>query len=359
LQQRLDYIDGFRGIAALYVVVHHVFTSVYGDAPLLVSGGGLTAYMFLPFLYGRAGVDLFLVVSGFVLFHPIVSAKRELEPYMRFMFRRAWRIVPPYYAAIGLSLAAIQLVPGLGGALQYSDKIDAGVIATHLLLVNNLGSARDMFAINYPLWTIPLEFQLYAAFPLLVWMIARVGALRAVTVAVIFTLAGRWGIAHTGATALVNSVPGFLSVFALGILAADATVAHPAILERYRWRLFAAAIVFIGLGVLSWHTRGSYLLSDTSWGVGFACLLMSARTFQLGPFVPLGRFSYSLYLVHAPLLACLVLLSNRYSLVPEHAMWTLLLVGVPLIVALAYLFHWVCERPFLRLPAWYLRQPQL
>ena len=102
---RMDYIDALRGVACLLVLVFHNFGGV--ASPAIVS----SRLSFWPKLgltltgFGWIGVPLFLVLSGFCLFYPIVSKmpidQVNVDP-RTFYRRRARRILPPYYAALFL-----------------------------------------------------------------------------------------------------------------------------------------------------------------------------------------------------------------------------------------------------------------
>src|SRR5947208_7061384 len=102
---RLAGLDGVRGLAALYVVVNHIFERAYpgypaDHAPFWAAG----------FIYGRFAVVVFIVLSGLSL--GLVPARHgwRLDGVARFARRRAWRILPAYWAALVLSLAVAWLV---------------------------------------------------------------------------------------------------------------------------------------------------------------------------------------------------------------------------------------------------------
>src|SRR6185436_20177965 len=107
-------------------------------------------------------VDVFIVISGFCLFLPVVKAGVELRHgALSFFKRRAFRILPPYYASFGASMLALWLV---GQSAQFTGK-NAPTVWHHLLLVHD---ALSPFAVNSALWSIAVEFHIYLLFPLLV-----------------------------------------------------------------------------------------------------------------------------------------------------------------------------------------------
>ena len=106
---RLAYLDGVRGLAAVYVVLHHAALNVpaHPAASLAVrlvdKATGL----------GHYAVDVFIVLSGYCLMLPIVNGRRPLL-IARFIKSRFVRIVPPYWAAMVLSLVLIRIAVGTG-----------------------------------------------------------------------------------------------------------------------------------------------------------------------------------------------------------------------------------------------------
>ena len=103
--RRLDFLDGVRALAALYVVAHHIWLTTYPKYPLN------TGPWYLGWLaYGHLAVAVFIVVSGYSL--AIGPARRGLAlgSSARFFRRRAWRIIPPYWAALALSCVVLGLL---------------------------------------------------------------------------------------------------------------------------------------------------------------------------------------------------------------------------------------------------------
>ena len=109
---RLDYLDGVRGLAALFVVFHHAHAELeyrYPDTLRKL----LHATKFLS--WGHFSVATFIVLSGYCLMLPVAkSADGTLRGgFLDYISRRARRILPPYYITLALALAMIALVPGV------------------------------------------------------------------------------------------------------------------------------------------------------------------------------------------------------------------------------------------------------
>jgi peptidoglycan/LPS O-acetylase OafA/YrhL len=164
-KQHLGYLDGLRGLAALFVVFHHAYFQVGGQSYITGAIGSLSKV----FSYGRYPVDLFIVLSGFCLMLPIVKGDGTLRGgALNFFRRRAWRILPTYYLALlfswalGASIISQPLGYLWGGSVPVSGKS----ILTHLLLVHDIFG--DNTNINYAFWSIAVEWRIYFLFPLLV-----------------------------------------------------------------------------------------------------------------------------------------------------------------------------------------------
>jgi len=99
-RQRLAGLDGVRGLAALFVVVNHVFLRAFPGYPV-----DRAPFWAGWFIYGRFAVVVFIVLSGFSLALSPARHGWRLDGVSRFALRRARRILPPYWAALVFSLA--------------------------------------------------------------------------------------------------------------------------------------------------------------------------------------------------------------------------------------------------------------
>lgn len=364
---RLAPVDGLRGVAAVMVVLTHVYRAV--NEPSL----GLLSRALSSF---GSGVDLFFVLSGFCLYYPLTKPDAVFDA-REFFRRRARRILPPYYAAmLAVFLLPILLEPlaRQAGLVTFApDAITWRQIWTHLLMVHTL-FPDTMFGIDGPFWTLGVEAQFYLAFPLAVWLVHRFGW-RGVGMMAGLTIAYRLGVSNLAHGALaeryLGSGNGSLDVkadfflghwleFALGMQTAR-LVRTGALTHIARWLeiLALAAIVgvYVGAQVFLAGAPDRWLLpvTDPLYGLAFSALLLlachegSLSHRMLSRRVPvwLGTISYSLYLVHLPILSALgpsVLAPHLPILVALILMGAL---GIPVAVAAAAVFFWLFERPFL------------
>ncbi len=354
---RHAYVDALRAVACLAVVAYHL--SLYwlgawraGFEATAARASPLARLFIAPSRLGFLGVSLFLVLSGFCLQLSVRPGEPLDAP--RFFSRRALRTLPPYYASLALVTLA-SLWPPLAHVTWVP--VRARDLWTHALMVHNL-LPDTVWTINGVYWTLALEWQLYLVFPLAVAAQRRVGArwflLGSLAITLVWALALR---AHpatarlTGApyAVLYESVPGRWFEFASGMVAA-ALVRRGA--RPPRW-LAAVAVAWIPAAI--WvHVVdvSAFPLDRPVCGASFGCALWlaSARPSVfagrgLRALAWVGGISYSLYLVHQPILVALSPLALSRSV--DEALGLGLLVGAPLCVGAAWLFFRAFERPVL------------
>ena len=348
-QVHLGYLDGIRGLAALYVVINHIF-GIASLSPCFHRFPGLPNWTHL-LLFGRIGVDIFIVLSGYCLMLPVVRDGGVLRGGVRqFALRRARRILPPYYAVLVLSLVVLSLAPlhRLSGQLWTAGlwpMWNKGTLISHLLLLHNL-RLDWAFRIDGPLWTVATEWQIYFVFALLLlplWKRFGVGA--AVTAAGVAGILPHY-IFHGHHDC---AAPQFLLLFAFGM--AGAALAVP----QQLLKAMGVLSVLLYLTLAQRYDSAAIpmdILAGLAAASAIAALRGRRQIFLLSSeaCVRLGTFSYSLYLTHFPVLLCvcsliLSLHTNRWQF-----LCLLLVLGVPASLGAAYLFHLVFERPFMTRP---------
>jgi peptidoglycan/LPS O-acetylase OafA/YrhL len=372
---RLEYLDGLRGLAALYVVLHHAYMELHYRQTLPGHASGLPQAFFkaLKFLdFGHYAVDVFIVLSGYCLMLPVVvSADHTLRGgIMGYLQRRARRILPPYYAVLILSLVAAPLIRYAQMRMGAVDSLTlAGytptVVAAHLLLVHNLSANLSLFT-NPPLWSVATEWQIYFFFPFFLWLWRRSGPLAPVLAGFALGLAPHY-LLHG---MLDSAYPWYLGLFALGMAGAAVGFSDQPGVSKWCKQVpwgFAAGVLWIGLALFGIVKSGWYAnhrwLADPVFGLATMCLLVfGTEQLRSGAQLPrtsvvrlldsrfsrrLGAFSYSLYLIHFPLIVLgdTLLLSLRVPVLVRAA--SLFGIVVPVTVLIAYAFYLAFERPFI------------
>lgn len=351
---RLVGLDGIRGLAALFVVLHHCYLSAFPGYPVN-TGPTWTAWL----LYGHLAVVVFIVLSGFSLAVTPARSGWRLGGKVRFAHRRAWRILPPYWAALTFSLLVAWLIvpqPGEGVPTAKS------VVVYGLLLQDLFGSPTP----NGAFWSIAIEAQLYVVFPLLLLLLRRAGAvvtlgLVGAVVTAIGVVAPRLPIVDM----LMRLTPAFAVLFAMGMVAAGVTAAGERV-RRLPWAWLAALAAAPVFAVLWW--RGSvwwdrnHFWADFALGPAVALLLAALATgrpaalvglLDTRPVRSLGTFSYSLYLIHAPIVVAIKhVFVAPYVTAGMPVFVVTLMLAVPTAVLTARLFAAVFEIPFQQYRSW-------
>jgi peptidoglycan/LPS O-acetylase OafA/YrhL len=351
---RVDGLDGLRGLAALFVVLHHSFLLSFPGFPVN-TGPFWLGWL----LYGHFAVAVFITLSGFSLGISPARKGWVLGGKARFAQRRAWRILPPYWAALVFSLIVAWAVVPQPDSAPPNGK---SVAVYGLLLQDIVGSPSP----NGAFWSIAVEAQLYLVFPLLLLLLRRYnGAVMLATVTVAVAAVGLLSPHSSLVDKLMRLTPQFAVLFAIGLLAAGIVRAG----ERIRrlplgWLAglaVAPVLALIAVRGSAW-TVGHFFWVDLAAAPAIALLLAAVATerpaplvwlLDTGPVRSLGSFSYSLYLVHAPIVLVVAVKVVQPSLGTGLGAFGLTLaIAVPASLLFARLFAAVFEIPFQRHRSW-------
>ncbi|WP_158945822.1 acyltransferase [Granulicella sp. S190] len=334
---QLDFIDGLRAVAALYIVVHH---------SLQAADYFPTSLYFMA--RGHDVVTIFIAISGFCLTLPLAQRGNWSIQASQFYRRRAVRILPPYYAAIavGLLFAAVysykSYLQDYGGA-----PITLTLLMSHLFLVQNW-IPDQRFTLDGPLWSIAVECQIYLLFPLLLWLWRRGGKRLLLAVSFVVAHAVFYAAHHVGSA-------NYLFIFTLGMLGAELAFSE----SSGKWLgitfLSSAMAYVISIRIARTPVQISDILVGLSTVLLMAYLTRNREHWGnkvLGwkPFAWVGTFSYSLYLVHSFVLSVVrrwFLGSDGGHLRSGKMAVLMVFVAGPLAVASSYGFHMLFERPFI------------
>jgi peptidoglycan/LPS O-acetylase OafA/YrhL len=368
----LRHVEGMRALAALVVFVNHAYAQVWASSGTS-EPGTILAPLRYAMVAGHLSVTVFIVISGFCLALPVARNGGLMQgSTLAFIKRRARRILPPYYAALFLSLILIWTIIGepTGTLWDVPIQVTPTAVISHLLLL------QDLFAtgsINYVFWSIAVEWQIYFLFPLVIWGFRRLGPWQTVLIALLLGYAVRYGF---GDTRVARANPHFIGMFALGVLAAfGATSEHGALAAlRSRTKLkisCALPLVAVCAMIVLWdveESRRNFPVLDLLVGAMTCPALLLTTRFRDAPLTKIlasrplaliGTFSYSLYLIHAPLLQ----IAWQYALKPaglgETAMFAVLMTaGLSATLTAAYGFFRLFEAPFMSARARTGRMPK-
>jgi peptidoglycan/LPS O-acetylase OafA/YrhL len=388
--RRLPGIEGLRAIAACSIVVVHVWGMSMPDGEVLWAegriGDGVSTL--------SAGLTLFFVLSGFLLYRPFAAAIARGTPrqsFAAYLQNRFLRIAPAYWTilaitAVVVGAASVRSSSGELGVGRLTDPLDLG---QSLLLAQDYRPGTTLIGIG-PAWSLAVELVFYLALPLLVliaWALARrAHGRRGRVVALLAPPALLLVVGLSGKLAAAHVVPGGLlagyeadwhsvversfwaqaDLFAFGMLAAVLHV--EASDNRLRlprgWRLGSALLALIVFLPCAWTMRRaehSYLLQNTgealAIGIALAAITLPdpsrarrapwvVRLLESPLFVAVGVASYSLFLWHYPVILWL----REHGLTSGGAAGlalNLVVVGV-VAGALSALTYRYVERPALR-----------
>jgi peptidoglycan/LPS O-acetylase OafA/YrhL len=353
---RLAMIDGLRGVAALAVVVFHLYTGTL-SGPL---SRAFPAPLRLAFANGRVGVQIFFVISGFVIAYSL--RRRQITPPFaaRFVLRRQIRLDPAYWTLLVISLLNLW-VPTLWHPGRPNDLPNLGQVAAHLFYVQGVAGAGYVVPI---FWTLCIEVQFYLVFVLTLaaaQAAARLGrssdgnASRMTYIAALAPTAlasAMLLLRNGGNTETWPPSPWFVThwyLFALGVLACWAVEGR--VKGPWFWGYAAATYVLAAAARGGWVPR-----PEPAVGLITAALIyLSGRRGRLhdglnNAFLQyFGMISYSLYLVHYDV--GYRFLNAGYRLtgasVPAALAWFGLALAAS--VAAAHLLYVLVERPSLNL----------
>ena len=282
---RIRSVQALRAIAALFVVVNH--TTLLWRYKF--DGGAVE------WANGNAGVDLFFVISGFIM---VVSSRRlrsRADGWLRFAQLRLIRIVPLYWGLTGLKLATILAVP----ATALHTRPTAWNVAASFLFIPSRDASHDIRPVLPVGWTLSYEMLFYFVFA--VALLAGVDALVLVG-PVMGALALLSALRTDGVPAIFTLADPIVLEFVLGVVVARLFVSGPVARAGSAWGLLPIVAGMLCLGLVPADTSLQRVLV---WGIPAAVVLASAVRAEhwLDRFVPaavvwLGEASYSLYLVH-------------------------------------------------------------
>lgn len=339
---RFLFIDGLRGVAALAVVCYHLNENLPSPRPWIGRSLGTL------FGHGNLGVDVFFVLSGFVIFHSVRAGERSLRYLARFGVRRSIRLDPPLWATIAIEIVLIRvglwLFPALATPLPTTSQIFANV--TYAQRFFGIPSIVPVF------WSLTYEVQFYMVLVggLVLLHHLRAGmVLRELLYAAVFVYSLTiWvGLADLPLRGL------FIDrwfEFALGIAAA-AVLGQQLSVSRF------AVLGIVTLLVAAAPSAGAYRMQTMGTSVVTASIIVIVGSFGgmdrvlAGPVIQyLGRISYSLYLIHLSIGWRLVSLAK--SLIgPELGVlqWFMIFgIGVGVSIAAAWLLNVGLEAPSMR-----------
>ncbi len=345
LPSHLPELDGLRGLAIALVLAFHFREDLPGHPVLL-----------LPTVFGWSGVDLFFVLSGFLITRILLRTRLEPGYFRNFYMRRALRIFPLYYATLAVCSLLLRFAPAWRAILP-----GAADMRLDWLYLDNwtpLLTTADQRGLSH-FWSLAIEEQFYWMWPLVVWKLRPSKLPLAAAGGIVAALASR---------ALLQGVDGHAFVYRSTVCRMDAlmfgalcalAVTEPRMREWLarqlaRLPLFCATALGTAMaGSLLFGDRFTYTVALTLFDGGFAMLLLYValspgglqRTFRWRGLRELGKYSYGIYVFHLPVYCAF----QAFHLAPA-GLWLAAGSGAACFAAAVLSYH-VWERRFLELKA--------
>lgn len=359
-KKNLAILDVLRGAAAIYVLIGHArwllwegFTEGYSTHPenynLL---NKFSVYFFSLFKFGHEAVLLFFVLSGFVIHYSTASqlhrtqAKLSIKTYI---YKRVKRIYPPYLFAIVLTLVlgyigtSMQL-PVYYGATPYSlinklinFKFDVADVLGYLGFLQNV--YVNGISTNGPLWSLMYEWWFYMLYIPVLFIFNKHKLATSILIICLWVFNSYFGLGFLLLTTVFNY---FLSWF-LGMLLAD-------YLLFGSFKKYQAALYLFFVAVFSVLFYDKEYGKDTLIAVLvtlFLYAVLATNAFEfLKKFKTGAPFSYTLYVVHFPILCFMsgIIMKYNEGYLPQNLLYVLL--SLVVIIPLSWGIHFITEKPF-------------
>lgn len=320
---RIPELDGLRGLAALSVVLFH-YTTRYNEY------FGHSKALIFNFQYGHYGVLLFFMISGFVIFMTLEKTKSASD----FIISRFSRLYPAYWAAIGLTYAAVSIadIPKL--------KISAKTAAFNLTM---LQSFFDVSNVDGVYWTLQVELLFYV----IMLLLFKMKALDRIKLIISFWLLlglvfmffeNLLGIKMSDTVSKLLILR-YIPFFAIGMLFYDMRKTKTASVQNYFMILLCVMTVMIYGGFFEGFLALFFCMIFSLFVKGNATFIGNRV------FVFLGTISYPLYLLHQKIGYCLIRKMYSLSLNPNLAVFVAVFVSIMLATGITY----TIEKPALKL----------
>lgn len=289
--KRIAELDGLRGLAALAVLIAHLF--------------GEPAHGFKGLSLGWLGVSVFFALSGYLIGGIILDDAANPGFFRRFFVRRAARIFPVYGMVVGLTLLALLLV-------QDAPWADIALHpAAYLTFTTNIliAAGQDGGQWLLPTWTVAVEEQFYLLLPVLIVLTPRRYLLITLIGLCILALGYRSVFAPTNTEIAAMLLPGRCDTLLYGVIAAllQRTDGFARNLHLVRYACLVALAGLVGV-LASGNYNLTVILTPALVGLATACLILLAafgqqdlRAARLPALAWFGTISYGLYLVHQPI----------------------------------------------------------
>ncbi|GLK84891.1 acyltransferase family protein [Ancylobacter defluvii] len=306
--ERFEVLDSWRGVCAVMVVVYHFIFIV--NTPFMQNEFIFNSYLF---------VDFFFVLSGFVVCHAYRDRIGDRRQFAGFLLRRVGRLWPLHLAILFAMMLGVMAINVAGHHPERllidarSGNYSLQALLLNAVLLNSMGLYGSAW--NGPAWSIGAEFYTYLLFALVVLVARRKlllvsSALAAAAAAIIVVFAPAY-MNSTADFGYIRCIAGFFTgvgAYHLHAALRGRPLPFATLLELASLALATAFIVAAGRGPDKAHALS--VLAPLAFAVPILVFAreggLASRLMRLAPLQALGRWSFSIYLIHMPVLVLAV-----------------------------------------------------
>jgi peptidoglycan/LPS O-acetylase OafA/YrhL len=301
LKSKLEKFDVLRGLAILSVFLYHslilyqsLYNFPYKNEILAFSSLSFARKLLVifPFTYGWFGVQLFLVISGFLIHNSYLQTRKPFH-FLKFINRRFWRIYPPYLICLFIFFIT-----------QLQDKSDLNDLFFHLGLLHNF-SEKTIYTINGSYWSLALEFQLYLLYPLFLFLCKKIGINKCILFLFLINISMSFSeiVFDINSFAFTTSFIKNWIIWALGAWYAQQYFEG----KVFKCNIYITLFLLIGFyAVIFFKPLSHFMYLYVSIFFIYCIYSYLQSEIKLGKFQmvlgKLGVYSYSFYLLHQPLI---------------------------------------------------------
>jgi peptidoglycan/LPS O-acetylase OafA/YrhL len=341
---RIRSLDSLRGIAALIVVLHHA-RLMFPETPAWIKYTPLRVL-----ISGQSAVILFFILSGFVLYLTLCS--KNVHSYWSFAIKRFARIYPPFCVAILLSAVLWYMVAPMpmSGVGDWANDLNWQLKPTLSVVLGHLAMPDDeaLYSLDNVMWSLVIELRLSLVFPLIAFLVRRN-----------WRAAGVVGIAFSALCTGIEAryAPNwlfdpfktgqYLYLFVIGAVLAENYRSIVGALQRlsgwFRLALWCSAIICFSVN--PFHAGGIPTAIGSTLLVAL-CLADTRVGDALTTPVPLwlGKISYSLYLIHVP-----ILIAAAHLLIGTMPLFSIVVLALVSAILASEILYRAVESPSIKL----------
>ena len=314
--KKINIIESLRAIAAISVCLFHFVCTTIG----LFNREELPAI----FSYGKYGVHVFFVISGFIIPYSMYLSKYNIKALPQFLLKSFIRIEPPYLVSILLVISLISLKHFAHIGVDQYDELSIKRVALHIGYLINFFSQYHW--LNGVYWTLAIEFQYYIFIALSLFLFVHEKKYYRIVGYLLILLLNFL-------SSNVEHFPYYSFLFLIGIV----TFSYKTniIKQLEFWIVFVLSLVFLGIYI-------NYVYAIV--GAATALIIIYFTDVKIYLFDALGKISYSIYLIHPVIGGAIINVGSRHVSTTYERI-ALVCFGFIITLLSSYIMYLLIEKP--------------